>query len=93
VIVGEPADAPGCRHRGIGAIAVHAKDDAARAFYEGFGFVAAPTDPCHLFVLLKDVRAILKQLVTLGDMIGARSRTDRRSIPECVTMEHGDATH
>jgi hypothetical protein len=31
--------------------------------------------------------------ITLGDMIGPRSRTDRRSIPECVRMEHGDPTH
>jgi GNAT superfamily N-acetyltransferase len=46
---------------GIRAMAVHAKDDDARAFYERYGFVPAPTDPCHLFVLLKDVRAILKQ--------------------------------
>ena len=46
---------------GIRAMAVHAKDDDARAFYERFGFVAAPTDPYHLFVLFKDVRAILKQ--------------------------------
>jgi GNAT superfamily N-acetyltransferase len=46
---------------GIRAMAVHAKDDDARAFYEHFGFVAAPTDPYHLFVLLKDVRAVLKQ--------------------------------
>jgi GNAT superfamily N-acetyltransferase len=46
---------------GIRAMAVHAKDDAARAFYERFGFMNAPTDPYHLFVLLKDVRAILKQ--------------------------------
>ena len=46
---------------GIRAMAVHAKDDDARAFYERFGFVAAPTDPYHLFVLLKDVRAALKQ--------------------------------
>jgi GNAT superfamily N-acetyltransferase len=46
---------------GIRAMAVHAKDDDARAFYERFGFVAAPTDPYHLFVLLKDVRAVLKQ--------------------------------
>jgi GNAT superfamily N-acetyltransferase len=46
---------------GIRAIAVHAKDDAARAFYERFGFVPAPTDPYHLFVLLKDVRALLKK--------------------------------
>ena len=44
---------------GIRAVAVHAKDDDARAFYERFGFVQAPTDPYHLFVLLKDVRRIL----------------------------------
>jgi GNAT superfamily N-acetyltransferase len=36
---------------GIRALAVHAKDDAARAFYEHFGFIASPTDPVHLFVL------------------------------------------
>ena len=46
---------------GIRALAVHAKDDAARAFYERYGFVPAPTDPHHLFVLLKDARAILEQ--------------------------------
>lgn len=45
---------------GIRALAVHAKGDEARAFYERFGFVAAPTDPYHMFVLLKDVRAILR---------------------------------
>lgn len=42
---------------GIRALAVHAKDDEARAFYEHFDFVAAPTDPYHLFILLKDLRA------------------------------------
>jgi GNAT superfamily N-acetyltransferase len=46
---------------GIRAMAVHAKDDDARAFYERFGFTPAPTDAYHLFVLLEDVRAILKQ--------------------------------
>ena len=46
---------------GVRAIAVHAVDDDARAFYEQFGFVEAPTDPYHLFVLLKDVRRILRQ--------------------------------
>ncbi|MBY0496528.1 MAG: GNAT family N-acetyltransferase [Cyanobacteria bacterium] len=46
---------------GIRALAVHAKDDDARVFYERLGFTAAPTDAYHLFVLLKDVRAILKQ--------------------------------
>ena len=45
---------------GIRAMAVHAKDDA-RSFYERFGFVQAPTDEYHLFLLLKDVRRILKQ--------------------------------
>ena len=43
---------------GIRAFAVHAKGDAARAFYEHFGFVAAPSDPFHLFVLMKDLRRI-----------------------------------
>jgi GNAT superfamily N-acetyltransferase len=36
---------------GIRALAAHAKDDAARAFYEHFGFIASPTDPLHLFIL------------------------------------------
>jgi GNAT superfamily N-acetyltransferase len=44
---------------GIRALVVHAKDDSARTFYERFDFVASPTDPFHLFVLLKDVRALL----------------------------------
>ena len=44
---------------GIRAFAVHAKDDEARAFYERFDFVASPSDPYHLFRLLKDIRAIL----------------------------------
>jgi GNAT superfamily N-acetyltransferase len=45
---------------GIRALAVHAKDDEAKAFYEHFDFVASPTDPYHLFLLLKDVRAAVK---------------------------------
>jgi predicted N-acetyltransferase YhbS len=44
---------------GIRAFAVHAKDDAARSFYERFDFVASPSDPYHLFRLLKDIRAAL----------------------------------
>ena len=42
---------------GIRAIAVHAKDDDARGFYERFGFVPVPMYLYHLFVLIKDVRA------------------------------------
>ena len=41
---------------GIRAFAVHAKDDEARAFYEHFGFSPLPSDPYHLFRLLKDIR-------------------------------------
>lgn len=44
---------------GIRAFAVHAKDADARSFYEKFDFIASPTDPMHLFVLLKDVRRIV----------------------------------
>jgi GNAT superfamily N-acetyltransferase len=41
---------------GIRALAAHAKDDAAKAFYEHFGFIPSPTDPLHLFILTKDLR-------------------------------------
>ena len=41
---------------GIRALAVHAKDDAARRYYEQFDFEASPADPLHLLVLLKDLR-------------------------------------
>jgi GNAT superfamily N-acetyltransferase len=44
---------------GIRAFAVHAKDEQARAFYERFDLIASPTDPFHLFILLKDVRVAL----------------------------------
>ncbi len=44
---------------GIRALVVHAKDDGARSFYERFDFVASQTDPLHLILLLKDVRALL----------------------------------
>ena len=40
------------------ALAVHAKDYTARTFYEHFGFIPSPTDPLHLFVLIKDLQHI-----------------------------------
>ncbi len=46
---------------GIHALAVHAKDEEARRFYEYFDFVPSPTDPMHLFVLLKNVRRIISE--------------------------------
>jgi predicted N-acetyltransferase YhbS len=50
----QAADLIGCR-----ALLVHAKDDAAKAFYERFGFVPSPTHPLHLFLLVKDILANL----------------------------------
>jgi GNAT superfamily N-acetyltransferase len=45
---------------GIRAILVHAKDDAARNWYPGWGFEPSPTDPYHLFLLLKDLERLIK---------------------------------
>ena len=44
---------------GMRALLVHAKDDEARAWYEGFDFEPSPTDALHLFLLMKDLRALL----------------------------------
>jgi GNAT superfamily N-acetyltransferase len=46
---------------GIRALAVHAKDDGAAAFYRHFGFMPSPTDPRHLFMLMKDIRSAAGQ--------------------------------
>ena len=43
---------------GIRAFAVHAKEAAARRIYEHFGFAASPTDPLHLYLLIKDIQRI-----------------------------------
>ncbi|MER9440293.1 GNAT family N-acetyltransferase [Mesorhizobium sp. M0340] len=43
---------------GIRAVVVHAKNDGARTFYERYGFVQSPTDPLHLYVLIKDLRSL-----------------------------------
>jgi len=43
---------------GARALAVHAKDEAAASFYRHFGFAPSPTDPRHLFLLVKDIRAV-----------------------------------
>lgn len=41
---------------GIRALAVHAKDEQACAFYRHFDFAPSPTDPFHMFVLIKDLK-------------------------------------
>lgn len=43
---------------GLRALAVHAKDAEARSFYEHFDFTQSPSDPMHLFLLLKDIRSL-----------------------------------
>lgn len=44
---------------GIRCLLVHAKDEAARQWYESWEFQPSPTDPYHLFLLLKDLKALL----------------------------------
>lgn len=44
---------------GIRALLVHAKDETARQWYESWDFEPSPTDPFHLFLLLKDLKALL----------------------------------
>lgn len=46
---------------GIRAVLVHAKDDAARQWYRQFDFKDAVTDPFHLFLVLKDLKALLAE--------------------------------
>jgi GNAT superfamily N-acetyltransferase len=46
---------------GVRALAVHAKDDQAVAFYRHFGFTASATDARHLFMLIKDIRLAARE--------------------------------
>ncbi len=46
---------------GARVLLVHAKHDAAKAWYMQCGFEESPTDPLHLMMLLKDVRALLQR--------------------------------
>ncbi len=44
---------------GIRALLVHAKDDNAMNWYKQFDFEESPTDAYHLFLLMKDLKALL----------------------------------
>ena len=46
---------------GIRALLVHAKDGGARGWYEAREFEPSPTDHYHLFLLMKDLRAMLSE--------------------------------
>ncbi len=47
---------------GARVLLMHAKRDEARAWYEQYSFERSPTDPLHLMMLIKDVRAFLAKL-------------------------------
>ena len=44
---------------GVRAMFVHAKDEAAKAFYERYDFAPLPSYPMYLVLLLKDARRIV----------------------------------
>ena len=44
---------------GIRALLVHAKDTTARKWYEQWEFEPSPTNPFHLFLMLKDLKEIV----------------------------------
>ncbi len=50
----QAADVIGCR-----AVLVHAKDAAAKSFYQRFGFEPSTVAELHLYLLMKDIRASL----------------------------------
>ena len=43
---------------GIRALLVHAKDDTARQWYLNWEFEPSASDPFHLFLLIKDIKAM-----------------------------------
>jgi len=46
---------------GVRALLIHAKDEAARDFYMRIAeFEPSPTDPLHLFLLMKDLRKVIR---------------------------------
>ena len=47
---------------GARAILVHALSDAARAFYEHFGFTLIPSSTRALFITMQDAEATLEQI-------------------------------
>ncbi|MCF8156477.1 MAG: GNAT family N-acetyltransferase [Rhodoferax sp.] len=44
---------------GIRALLVHAKDESARQWYLNWEFEPSASDPFHLFLLLKDIKAMV----------------------------------
>lgn len=46
---------------GILALLVHAKDEAARSWYLNWEFEPSASDSLHLFLLMKDIKALVGQ--------------------------------
>lgn len=44
---------------GIRALVIHAKDDEVKSWYAQFDCDPSPTDPLHLYLLIKDIKKIL----------------------------------
>lgn len=49
------ADQIGCQ-----ALIIHAKDDAARAWYDRFGVEPLPENPLHIYLMMKDIAKTLR---------------------------------
>jgi N-acetylglutamate synthase-like GNAT family acetyltransferase len=45
---------------GVRALLVHALDARAGEWYQQFGFERSPTHPLHLILLIKDLRASIR---------------------------------
>jgi GNAT superfamily N-acetyltransferase len=73
----EAAEAIGAR-----VLLVHAKHDAAKGWYLQYGFEESPTDPLHLLMLLKDVRAFLRG----SGLLRGRSADCRSSTAASATL-------
>jgi GNAT superfamily N-acetyltransferase len=46
---------------GIRVLLVHAKDESARQLYLNWEFEPSPSDPFHLFLLMKDIKAMVRK--------------------------------
>lgn len=60
---------------GIRVMPVHAKHERASGWYKRFGFEGSPTDPLHLVLSMKDLRAFLAAVATAAGQ--ARSDSGR----------------
>lgn len=47
---------------GIRALVIHAKDDEVKSWYAQFDFDSSPTDPLHLYLLIKDIKKIFGEV-------------------------------